>query len=143
MRATANLLIGMVAARAGVNVQTVRYYERRGLVRPAARRESGYREYTEEAVDIIHFIQRAKELGFTLEEIGELLSLRNNTRARCGQVRAKAAAKLSDIERRLNHLQAMKGAMTILLYSCKSDGSIRHCPIIESLSDRKISGKEL
>jgi len=91
--------IGEVAARAGVNVQTLRYYERRGLLKPPARRPSGYREYSPDAVRVVRFIKRAQQLGFTLDETGELLRLRT--------------------------LRAMRRALQVLVDSCRRDASTR------------------
>jgi Hg(II)-responsive transcriptional regulator len=129
--------IGEVAARAGVNVQTLRYYERRGLLKEPDRRPSGYREYPPETVQIVRFVKRAQELGFTLGEIQALLRLRSDRRARCADVRARARAKLADIEGRIETLRAMKRALEVLLATCRSDRSVRECPILECLDERK------
>lgn len=126
-----------VAARAGVNVQTLRYYERRGLLEEPSRRPSGYREYPRDAVRLIRFIKRAQELGFTLHEVEELLRLRTDQRASCAQVRAAARAKIEDIDHKLQSLRAMRRALGVLVGSCTSDGSARQCPILEALDDRK------
>lgn len=130
------LRTGEVAAQAGVNVQTLRYYERRGLLKEPARRASGYREYPADAVQIIRFIKRAQDLGFTLTEIEELLRLRSDQKASCAEVRAAAQGKIDDIEQKIRHLRAMKRALGVLVTSCRSDGSIRACPILEALDDR-------
>lgn len=129
------LRIGEVAARAGVNIQTVRYYERRGLLKDPPRRPSGYREYPGEAVRLIRFVKRAQELGFTLAEVEELLRLHDHRVGRCADVRAAALAKMEDIDRKLNNLQAMKRALAVLVASCSRDGSSRECPILEALDD--------
>jgi len=131
---------GEVAARAGVNVQTLRYYERRGLLKEPDRRPSGYREYPPDAVQLIRFIKRAQELGFTLTEIEDLLRLRSDKTAGCSEVRAAAEAKIEDIDRRIRSLRAMRHALGVLVDSCKSDGSARECPILEALDDT--GGKE-
>lgn len=131
------LKTGEVAARAGVNVQTLRYYERRGLLKEPERRWSGYREYPPDTVQLIRFIKRAQELGFTLTEIEDLLRLRGDQRASCSEVRAAAEAKIEDIEKKIRALRAMKAALGVLVRSCTSDGSIRECPILEALADRK------
>src|SRR6266516_7857967 len=129
--------IGEVARQAGVNVQTLRYYERRGLLREPGRRASGYREYPPDTARLIRFIKRAQELGFTLAEIEELLRLREDQRASCAEVRDAANAKIEDIDRKIQSLRAMKRALSILVNSCASDGSIRECPILESLADER------
>jgi Hg(II)-responsive transcriptional regulator len=127
--------IGEVAARAGVNVQTLRFYERRGLLKPPARRPSGYREYSPEAVRVVRFIKRAQELGFTLAEIEELLRLREDRRASCPEVRAAGSAKIADIDQKIRSLRAMRRALQVLVDSCRREGSTRECPILEALDD--------
>lgn len=129
--------IGEVAAKAGVNIQTIRYYERRGLLNEPERRPSGYREYPPDTVRLIRFIKRAQELAFTLAEIEELLRLRKDQRSSCTEVRSAAIAKIEDIEWKIKNLQAMKRALGILVNSCTSNGSIRECPILESLDDER------
>ncbi len=129
------LRTGEVAALAGVNVQTLRYYERRGLLEVPARRASGYREYSPDAVQLIRFIKRAQELGFTLTEVEDLLRLRGDQETACSEVRTAAEAKIEDIEQKLRHLRAMKRALVVLVASCASEGSPRHCPILEALDD--------
>lgn len=131
------LRTGEVAARAGVNVQTLRYYERRGLLAEPERRPSGFREYRPDAVRLVRFIKRAQELGFTLAEIEDLLQLRNDRSAACADVLAAAQAKIEDVERKVKGLQAMKRALTVLVASCRTEGSPRRCPILEALDDEK------
>lgn len=129
------LHIGQVAEAAGVNVQTLRYYERRGLLTAVPRRPSGYRAYSVETIGLIRFIKRAQVLGFTLDEIADLLALRENTKARCSEVRHRTRVKIDDIDRRIELLTAMKRALAELLSSCTSNATIRSCPIIEALSE--------
>ena len=124
--------IGEAAEQAGVNVQTLRYYERRGLLRRAPRRTSGYREFTDETVRVVRFVKRAQDLGFTLDEIEELLRLRHDKRRDRGRVRAVAGQRVRDIERRIAELQAMRTALSHLLHCCE-EGSTLECPIIEAL----------
>ncbi len=131
------LKTGEVAARAGVNVQTLRYYERRGLLKEPERRPSGYREYPPDAVQLIRFIKRAQDLGFTLSEVEDLLRLRADQESACAEVRSAAEAKIKDIEQKIRHLRAMKRALGELVASCVTEGSPRHCPILEALDDRK------
>lgn len=135
------LRTGEVAARSGVNVQTLRYYERRGLLKEPDRRASGYRRYPQDAVQLIRFIKRAQELGFTLTEIEDLLRLRTDQRASCLQVRTRAQAKIESIDEKLRSLRAMKRALGVLVSSCTSDGSVRECPILEALDDGGRRGK--
>ncbi|MBI2856857.1 MAG: heavy metal-responsive transcriptional regulator [Chloroflexi bacterium] len=127
------LNIGEVARRAGVNVQTLRYYERRGLLREPQRRPSGYRSYPPDAVRLVRFVKRAQELGFTLAEIEELITLREDRESSCAEVRAAAVAKVNDIDRKLKALRAMKRALGVLVASCAEDGAARSCPILEAI----------
>src|SRR6266852_4384126 len=99
-----NLSIGQVARRAGVGVETVRFYEREGLLKEPPRRASGYRQYPEEVVKRIQFIKRAQELGFSLKEIIELLTLRVDPATSSGEVKQRAEAKLADIQRKVEEL---------------------------------------
>lgn len=125
--------IGEVAARAGVNIQTLRYYERRGLLPEPERGGSGYRTYDPETVRLVRFIKRAQELGFTLREIGELIELRRSRRG--VEVRTRAEAKIEDIERRVRQLGAMRDALGELVKACECDHGALTCPIIEALDD--------
>jgi len=128
--------IGQVATRAGVNIDTLRYYERRGLLAEPQRRPSGYREYPEETVPIIRFIKRAQDLGFTLNEIEELISLRDGGDGRRrSAVRALAEAKMRDIDQKLARLQAMRSALFGLVESCACSRGRPACPILEALND--------
>ncbi len=129
------LRIGEVAAQAGVNIQTLRFYERRGLLRKPSRRPSGYREYPPDTVRLVRFIKRAQELGFTLAEVGELLWLREDQNANCSDVRATAKAKIENIDQKIQSLSAVRYALQILVKSCTRDGSTRECPILESLDN--------
>jgi len=128
------LTIGQLAKKAGVNVGTIRYYERRGLIPEPPRSSSGYRQYSQEAIARIRFIKRAKELGFSLREISELLSLRVEPDTTCGDVRRRAEAKLIDIERKIEALGRMKRALMELIASCQGRGPISECPILEALN---------
>lgn len=128
------LRTGKLAAEAGVNVETLRFYERRGLLKePQRRSSSGYREYPAEAVRVVRFIKQAQELGFTLREIEELLRLRDGQRGTCAEVRAAARSKIEDVERKMRSLRSMKRALTVLVDSCSSNGSTRECPILDAL----------
>ena len=134
------LTIGGVAKRAGVGVETIRFYERKGLVEEPPRRESGYRQYPAEAVARIRFIRRAKDLGFSLREVHELLSLRVDRRTSSSEVRRRAEAKIADIERRLADLERMKLALVELTARCSGRDSETECPILEALEGSSRSG---
>ena len=124
--------IGETARAAGVNVQTLRYYERRGLLARTSRRESGYREYSTDDVRIVRFIKRAQELGFSLDEVGRLIRLRGVTRGDRHKVRAIAERKIADIDRKIAQLEALRTALEKLVRSCHASGAME-CPIIEAL----------
>ena len=124
--------IGTAAEQAGVNVQTLRYYERRGLLPRPPRRDSGYREFPDDAVGVVRFIKRAQDLGFTLDEVEELLELRNDKRRDRVRIRAIAERRVGQINRKIVELQAMKRALRRLLHCCH-EGSTLECPIIEAL----------
>lgn len=136
-----SLRAGEVARQAGVNVETLRFYERNGILPEPPRRASGYREYPPETVSRIRFIKRAQELGFSLREIKELLNLRTVPRAKAGNVRRMAEAKLVDIDHKIQDLQAMKQTLTDLLRACDSRQPVASCPIIESLSGCRFCGE--
>jgi MerR family copper efflux transcriptional regulator len=128
------LTIGDVAKQANVHIETLRYYERRGLVARPPRTMSNYRLYPADAVRRVRFIKRTQELGFSLKEIQELLSLRVAPKARCTDVRERALAKIHDIEERMRVLQGMKKALTKLAAECSSPRApLSDCPILESL----------
>jgi Cu(I)-responsive transcriptional regulator len=126
--------IGEAAHEAGVNAQTLRYYERRGLLPRPPRRESGYREYPADAVRIVRFIKRAQDLGFSLDEIEQLVRLRAVRRGDRHRVRLLAERKIDDIERKIAQLEAMRRALGDLVESCRG-GHSAACPIIEALDD--------
>lgn len=128
--------IGEVAASAGVNVQTLRYYERRGILQEPKRTPSGQRAYSTETVRFIRFIKRAQELGFSLEEVEDLLRLRAAERRDRTRVRQLAAAKVRDIDEKVRYLRAMRRALGVLLESCDCAGQDLACPILEALDDR-------
>ena len=133
----ASLTIGQLARRADVGVETVRFYEREGLLKEPARRPSGYRQYDEIVVDRLRFIRRAKQLGFTLKEIKELLSLRLDPATTCADVKSRAEAKLDDIAAKIRTLQRMKRALVKLTKACGGHGAASECPILEAL-DRDV-----
>ena len=127
-----SMTAGQVARQAGVGVETVRFYEKNGLLEEPARRASGYREYGEETVNRLRFIQRAKELGFTLSEIKELLSLRCSDLP-CDDVRGRAEAKVAEIEEKIALLLRMKEVLGRLASSCCEQGDKSRCPILKTL----------
>ncbi len=127
--------IGQVAAQAGVNVQTLRYYERRGLLEEPRRRPSGYRTYRPDAVRLVRFIKKAQDLGFTLREVQELLRLRQSRPRSRTQVRSMAEAKIRDIDEKTRRLRAIRKALSVLIDSCGCRHGALECPILEALDD--------
>ena len=125
------------AKAAGVNAQTLRYYERRGLLARPPRRGSGYREYPADAVRIVRFIKKAQDLGFSLDEIEELVRLRGVRRGERHRVRAIAERKIEDIDQKIVHLRSMRGALRQLVESCHRGGATE-CPIIDALDDAPV-----
>lgn len=131
------LSIGEVAAQAAVNVQTLRYYERRGLLPAPPRNEAGRRQYPAEAVSLIRFIKRAQELGFTLDEAAELVALRKARGRDRLKVRRAAEKKLKDVDSKIAHLRAIRKAVSILVDSCACQSQAVECPILEALDDQR------
>jgi DNA-binding transcriptional MerR regulator len=126
--------IGELAAQSGVGIQTLRYYERRGLIARPARRPSGYRDYQPETARLIRFIKWGQRLGFTLDEIREMTALIEN-RLPNGAVRARAAAKIQDVDERIRNLTKMREALQSLV-DCSCEGK---CPIISEALDGRAS----
>jgi MerR family transcriptional regulator, copper efflux regulator len=132
------LTIGEVAEQAGVHIETLRYYERRGLVAKPPRTRSNYRRYPRDAVKRVQFIKRAQVLGFSLKDIKELLSLRAAPEASCAEVRAHADAKIKDINDKIVALTAMKHALSTLVRECSGEGPLTECPILESFETKEV-----
>ncbi len=127
------LTIGQVARQAGVGVETVRFYERRGLIEDPPRRESGYRQYTGDIIPRLRFIKRAKELGFSLKEIQALLELQRTPGTTCAEIKQRSEEKIRDIEGKIRDLKAMLSVLQSLTASCKGSGPLAGCPILEAL----------
>lgn len=132
--------IGQVASASGVGVETVRYYERRGLIAEPPRRASGYRSYPPHAVERIRFIRRAKELGFSLREIRELLQLRVDPDCTCATIRGRAKAKIADVESRIRELEVMRRALVEITRQCDGDGPGSECPILDAIAGNDAFG---
>ena len=125
--------IGQLAGEAGVNLTTVRYYERRGLLREPPRTPSGHRQYTDDDLKRVRFIKSTQALGFSLAEIAELLAVRNVSGGSCRDVRQRIAAKLSDVEEKIAALQKIKSVLQNLETSCPGAGPLSDCPILAAL----------
>jgi MerR family transcriptional regulator, copper efflux regulator len=133
MSAPERLTRGKLAGRSGVNIATIRYYENRGLLPQAPRTRSGYRVYDGDALRRLQFIRQAQALGFTLEEIGDLLSLRMQPGTTCSDIRMRAKEKIAAIENRIRDLQRIRKALSGLAAACHGDGPTSECPILEAL----------
>jgi MerR family copper efflux transcriptional regulator len=131
------LSIGKLARLAGVGIDTVRYYERNGLLAPGARLASGYRRYGELELSRLRFIRKAQKLGFTLKEIGSLLSL--SARRDVAQVKRAAQAKLADVDARIEDLRRVRAGLALLVDSCPGHGRAADCPILRALADEEES----
>lgn len=124
---------GQLAKAANVNTETLRYYERRGLMPEPPRRDSGYRTYPQESVARLSFIKGAQDLGFSLEEIKELLALRVDETASSGEVRRRAQTKVAQIDEKIRKLQEMRNALDHLVEQCHGEGPTSECPILEAM----------
>jgi MerR family copper efflux transcriptional regulator len=133
------LTIGRVARQAGVGIETIRFYERQGLVVEPPRGESGYRHYPASVVPRLLFIKQAKELGFTLKEIKELLSLRVEPSVTCADVKRRAEAKIAEIEAKIRALKQIKRALARVTEACRGSGPIDDCPILKALGSKGIT----
>ncbi len=122
--------IGKVAEALDINIETIRFYQRRGLITQPSKPETGYRQYPQDTVNRIRFIKRAQELGFTLDEIASLLSLNDRP---CHQVQSLAELKLSAVKEKMANLRRLEKALTELLAQCQINDDDRYCPIIASL----------
>jgi len=125
---------GQLAASAGVNFQTVRYYERRGLLPEPPRRESGYREYGPDSVQALRFIKRAQQLGFTLNEVEQLLHLASGGPESCDAARSLANRRIADLDQRIADLEAMRDSLARLTETCERLHSERECPLLRSMA---------
>ena len=131
----ATMTIGQVAREAGIGIETVRFYEREGLLEKPTRRESGYRQFHAEAVVRLRFIKQAQRLGFTLREIRELLALKLDPHATRAEVRKSAIAKVEDIDQRIAELKRMKKALSPLIDACDGKGTLDGCPILDAIEN--------
>lgn len=129
------LTIGRTAREAGVNIETVRFYERRGLIEQPPKGD-GYRVYSPEQVARIRFIKEAQQIGFSLSEIGELLTLRADPSADCSDVRQQAMTKLEEVRRKVEQLQQIGAALETLIATCPGCGALQACSIMDALTLR-------
>lgn len=137
----AGLGTGELAKRAGVNPQTLRYYERRGLLPEPPRTDAGYRKYPRSALSRILFIKRAQDLGFTLDEIEDLLSLRVRPEASCDDVRQRAVGRRAEVRWKIATLERLEGALDDLIARCETEWETTECPILEALEGGEEAGR--
>ena len=130
---TKSFTIGRLAREAGVNLETIRFYERRGLLPKPPRSTSGYRLFPAEAAQRLRFIRRAQELGFSLKEIRELLSLRLSRNTTSAKIKVQAQTKIADIEAKIRTLESIKKTLRQLTEACDGCAPLAECPILESL----------
>lgn len=131
------MTIGAVAKRVGVAIDTIRYYEREGLLPEPLRRASGYRSYDDSAVRQLRFIRRAKDLGFTLEEIRDLLALSADRQRGVKAVKKRAQERLAAIDARIAELTRVRDGLEQLVDACPGHGSPDQCPILRALADEE------
>lgn len=129
--------IGELACRAGVNIQTVHYYERLKLFLPLGRKESGYRLYNEESLKKLRFIRRAKEIGFTLEEIKGLLDLNLESSAACGRVKERATSKLKDVKEKIKALESVMKILNEMIDACNKRRPTDKCPVVKIMEEEE------
>lgn len=127
--------IGQLAKLTGVAIDTVRYYERHGILPPPQRQASGYRRYDEQDAARLHFVRRAKALGFTLAEIRDLLALSGRRDDDMASLKVAAMEKLADVEHRLAELERIRGGLRALVASCPGHGALETCPILAALAE--------
>jgi len=135
------LTVGVLAKQGGVGVETIRFYERRGLLVQPKRPVSGFRTYPTETVSRVLFIRRAKELGFSLREIHELLNLQVSSTSSCSEVRRRAEYKIADIENKMETLKSMKKVLSKLVSACNAARASTPCPILSILEAPAEPGK--
>ena len=128
------MTIGQIAGEMGLATETLRYYERRGLVKPAARSGSGYRLYGDEARERLRFIRRAQALGFSLDEVAELLAVSDSPEAGAREVKALTEDRIADIEARIRDLEHLRDGLQALSEQCPGHGSTADCPILGALN---------
>ena len=129
--------IGEVAKRAGVGIDTVRYYERSHVLPKPERRPSGYRQYDGGDVQRLSFIRRAKELGFTLDEIRELLTLSTDRERGVRGIKARAATRVADLDARIREMQRVRRGLQVLIAACPGHGKLETCPILGALTRKE------
>ena len=138
-----DLTIGKIAKQVSMSCDTIRMYERQGLIEEPERAANGYRMYSKSVITQLHFIKRAKTMGFSLKEIGELLAIKQHSSANiCNQVRAEMQIKLQNIENKIAELKRLKKAIGILIRACKKHHGNHHCPLLNALERENHKGSQ-
>jgi len=127
------LSIGQIAERTGLTVETVRFYEKKTLINEPQRSPAGYRQYPPETVRRVQFIQNAKNVGFTLKDIGELLALARNPGTSCGDIKQRATQKIEEVDHKIRELQRIHDALGRMITKCDGRDDLSECPILEEL----------
>ena len=127
------LSIGQVAKQTGVTVETVRFYEKQSLIVAPQRTDTGYRQYPLDTVKRVQFIQHAKEVGFTLKDIGELLALRQRPGTSCTDIKLRATQKIEEVDQKIHDLNRIRDALGRMIMKCSGRGELSECPILEEL----------
>ena len=140
--ALGGITISAAAKRARIGVETVRFYEKEGLLDPPARNTAGYRQYTAEDVRRLSFVRRAKELGFTLREVKELIALTQSRQATAGEAKSLALAKLTELRERIRDLRRIERALSQLTHECSGTGPASDCPILNAMALEQIGSPE-
>ena len=135
MKRVKELTTGQVAKVTGLSVETIRFYEREGLIDEPPRRASGYRQYSPETLVRIALIQRAKQLGFSLQEIRGLIDIKVSGRSRCGEFHRRVEAKARDTERKILHLRVVQKSLRGLSLKCRGRGPVAECPVLRSMEE--------
>ena len=131
-----NMSIGDLSKISGVGIETIRYYERMGLLKPIARKSSGYRIFNKDSYRTLRFLKHAQKLGFSLSEIKDLLRLRANKESRCKDVKTRAEKHLKNVEARIERLESIRHVLSQLIQQCRSRKTNDSCPVLDCFEER-------
>ncbi|MDZ4660130.1 MAG: heavy metal-responsive transcriptional regulator [Pseudomonadota bacterium] len=135
-KAENTMSIGVLSRQSGIGIETIRYYERLGLLTPVGRKTSGYRVFNNDSFKTLRFLKHAQELGFSLAEIKDLLKLRANKESRCEDVRVKASKHLQGVESKIEKLESIRTVLSKLIRQCRSKKTSDSCPILDCFEER-------
>ncbi len=131
------MTIGALAKETGIGIETIRYYERIGIMIPLARKSSGYRVFNNESFKTLRFLKHAQELGFSLAEIKDLLKLRADKESRCEDVQVRASKHLEDVEEKIKKLESIQTVLSKLVRQCRSKKTTDRCPILDCFEEKE------